>query len=32
MTDIDPRALRNAFGTFMTGVTVVTAKDGNGTP
>jgi flavin reductase (DIM6/NTAB) family NADH-FMN oxidoreductase RutF len=32
MTDIDPRALRNAFGTFMTGVTVVTAKDRNGTP
>jgi flavin reductase (DIM6/NTAB) family NADH-FMN oxidoreductase RutF len=32
MTDIDPRALRNAFGTFMTGVTVVTAKDGSGTP
>lgn len=24
MSDIDPRALRNAFGSFMTGVTVVT--------
>ncbi|WP_187430339.1 putative flavin reductase [Roseobacter fucihabitans] len=32
MTPIDPRALRNAFGTFMTGVTVVTALDGEGAP
>jgi len=32
MTDIDPRALRNAFGTFMTGVTVVTAHDAQGSP
>jgi len=29
---IDLKALRNAFGTFMTGVTVVTAVDDNGTP
>lgn len=32
MTQIDPRALRNAFGTFMTGVTVVTAHDPAGNP
>lgn len=32
MTPLDPRALRNAFGTFMTGVTVVTANDENGGP
>lgn len=32
MTPLDPRALRNAFGTFMTGVTVVTSYDGNGAP
>ncbi|WP_432448103.1 flavin reductase [Aliiroseovarius marinus] len=36
MTDatdpIDPRALRNAFGAFMTGVTVVTTKDAHGKP
>ncbi len=32
MTTIDPRALRNAFGTFMTGVTVVTAHDADGNP
>lgn len=32
MTPFDPRALRNAFGTFMTGVTVVTAHDKNGDP
>jgi len=32
MTPFDPRALRNAFGTFMTGVTVVTAHDENGDP
>ena len=28
----DPRALRDAFGTFMTGVTVVTTIDGEGKP
>jgi flavin reductase (DIM6/NTAB) family NADH-FMN oxidoreductase RutF len=32
MNDMDPRALRNAFGTFMTGVTVVTAHDPEGNP
>lgn len=32
MAPLDPRALRNAFGTFMTGVTVVTANDKNGKP
>ena len=32
MTPLDPRALRNAFGTFMTGVTVVTAHDKDGQP
>lgn len=32
MKPLDPRALRNAFGTFMTGVTVVTARDENGDP
>lgn len=32
MTEIDPRALRNAFGAFMTGVTVVTAHDADGNP
>ncbi len=32
MTSLDPRALRNAFGTFMTGVTVVTARDADGQP
>lgn len=32
MTQYDPRELRNAFGTFMTGVTVVTAKAEDGTP
>ncbi|AXI47688.1 flavin reductase [Sulfitobacter sp. SK012] len=32
MTPLDPRALRTAFGTFMTGVTVVTAHDQNGEP
>ena len=32
MTTIDPRALRNAFGTFMTGVTVVTSHDADGNP
>ena len=29
---IDPRALRDAFGTFMTGVTVVTTMDDSGKP
>ena len=29
---IHPRALRNAFGAFLTGVTVVTAKDAEGRP
>jgi flavin reductase (DIM6/NTAB) family NADH-FMN oxidoreductase RutF len=29
---IDPRELRSAFGTFMTGVTVVTTTDGEGSP
>lgn len=32
MNDFDPRALRDAFGCFMTGVTVVTAMDGSGKP
>lgn len=32
MTPHDTRALRNAFGSFMTGVTVVTAHDAVGTP
>ena len=32
MSDFDPRELRNAFGSFATGVTIVTtiAKDGDG--
>lgn len=29
---LDPRALRNAFGSFLTGVTVVTAHDADGRP
>lgn len=29
---LDPRILRNAFGTFATGVTVVTMLDGDGCP
>lgn len=29
---IDPRALRTAFGSFLTGVTVVTANDADGRP
>ena len=29
---IDPRALRDAFGCFMTGVTVVTTLDAAGAP
>lgn len=32
MTALDPRALRNAFGSFMTGVTVVTSREPDGTP
>lgn len=32
MTDIDPLALRSAFGSFMTGVTVVTAVTEDGAP
>jgi (E)-2-((N-methylformamido)methylene)succinate hydrolase len=28
----DPRALRNAYGTFATGVTVLTARQADGTP
>ena len=32
MTGLDPRALRDAFGAFMTGVTVVTAHDSDGNP
>lgn len=32
MSEIDPRALRNAFGAFMTGVTVVTTHDAEGNP
>ena len=31
-TPIDPRSLRNAFGTFATGVTVVTMRDDAGNP
>ena len=32
MTTLDPHALRHAFGSFMTGVTVVTTKAADGTP
>lgn len=32
MTGDNPRALRDAFGTFMTGVTVVTTRDAEGRP
>lgn len=32
MSTLDPRALRTAFGSFMTGVTVVTARSADGTP
>ncbi|WP_170412614.1 flavin reductase family protein [Ruegeria atlantica] len=32
MTGIDTRALRDAFGNFMTGVTVVTTRDKSGEP
>jgi flavin reductase (DIM6/NTAB) family NADH-FMN oxidoreductase RutF len=31
-TSLDPRTLRNAFGTFATGVTVVTLLDDSGNP
>ncbi len=31
LTDFDPRALRDAFGAFATGVTVVSGVDGTGT-
>lgn len=32
MTELDPRALRTAFSSFMTGVTIVTASRSDGTP
>lgn len=32
MSTLDPRALRDAFGSFMTGVTVVTTRDQTGAP
>ncbi len=32
MSELDPRTLRNAFGSYMTGVTVVTSKAADGTP
>ncbi len=32
MTSLDSRALRSAFGSFMTGVTVVTTRDSAGRP
>lgn len=32
MSTIDPRALRDAFGAFLTGVTVVTTHDASGAP
>lgn len=32
MSTIDPRALRSAFGSFMTGVTVVTTRSADGAP
>lgn len=32
MTDFNPRDLRNAFGAFMTGVTVVTTRDAENQP
>lgn len=31
-TDVDPRALRTAFGQFATGITVVTTTDEDGAP
>ena len=30
MSALDPKALRQAFGTFLTGVTVVTARSKSG--
>ena len=30
LADLDPRALRDAFGSFATGVTIVTGTDGGG--
>ena len=32
VADIDPRRLRDAFGSFATGVTVLTARQADGTP
>ena len=32
MTEIDPRELRNALGVFLTGVTVVSTCQQDGTP
>lgn len=32
MNNIDPKALRNAFGSYMTGVTVITAVNDGGEP
>lgn len=32
MSDFDPRQMRDGFGEFMTGVTVVTTRDANGEP
>ncbi len=32
MTEIDPHALRNAFGCFPTGVTIITTREADGTP
>lgn len=32
MSQLDPRRLRNAFGSYMTGVTVVTTRDSAGAP
>ena len=32
MTEFDPKALRTAFGSFMTGVTVVSTVDADGVP
>lgn len=32
LTPVDPKSLRNAFGSFMTGVTVVTTVEPNGEP
>jgi len=32
VTDLDARTLRNGFGEFMTGVTIITTKDAEGIP